>query len=148
MGQTRQLDIKIFRMTAAGHEDQFPLRRLTARSVIRKRTVAATRGNGRDAPKAGIKAKFVQIICLGRVRIEPDDRPCSAGVVVGEDATGARWYTVKRHAGLASAHAIGRRGVGAANRLKFSCQTTIVGRLSMTAAQAGPCPPLSASETA
>jgi hypothetical protein len=36
-----------------GHEDQFPLRRLTARSVIRKRTVAATRGNGRDAPLAG-----------------------------------------------------------------------------------------------
>jgi len=35
-----------------GHEDQFPLRRLTARSVIRKRIVAATRGNGRDAPKA------------------------------------------------------------------------------------------------
>jgi hypothetical protein len=28
------------------------LRRLTARSVIRKRIVAATRGNGRDAPKA------------------------------------------------------------------------------------------------
>jgi hypothetical protein len=27
---------------------------------------------------------FVQIICLGRVRIEPHDRPCSAGVVVGE----------------------------------------------------------------
>jgi hypothetical protein len=38
------------RMTQKGHEDQFPLRRLTARSVIRKRTVAATRGNGRDAP--------------------------------------------------------------------------------------------------
>src|SRR5438105_3185705 len=50
---------------------------------------------------------FVQIICLGRVRIDPDDRPFSAGVVVGEDATGARWYTVKRHAGLASGHAIG-----------------------------------------
>jgi hypothetical protein len=39
-------------MAAPGHEDQFPLRRLTARSVIRKRTVAATRGNGRDAPRA------------------------------------------------------------------------------------------------
>jgi hypothetical protein len=38
-----------------GHEDQFPLRRLTARSVIRKRTVAATRGNGRDAPRAAIR---------------------------------------------------------------------------------------------
>ena len=38
------------RMTQKGHEDQFPLRRLTARSVIRKRTVAAIRGNGRDAP--------------------------------------------------------------------------------------------------
>ena len=40
------------RRSASGHEDQFPLRRLTARSVIRKRTVAATRGNGRDALKA------------------------------------------------------------------------------------------------
>ena len=35
--------------SAMGHEDQFPLRRPTARSVIRKRTVAATKGNGRDA---------------------------------------------------------------------------------------------------
>ena len=39
-----------------GHEDQFPLRRLTARSVIRKRTVAATRGNGRDAPIPAVHA--------------------------------------------------------------------------------------------
>jgi hypothetical protein len=39
-------------------------------------------------------------------------------------------------------------GVGAENRLKFSCQPTIVGRPSMTAAQAVPCPPLSALETA
>ena len=43
----------------------------------------------------------VQIICSGRVRIEPD-RPCSADVGVDEDEAGARWYTVKRHAGLAS----------------------------------------------
>jgi ketosteroid isomerase-like protein len=50
----------------------------------------------------------VQIICFSRVRIEPDDRPCSAGVVVGEDAAGARW-TVKRHAVLASGHVIGRQ---------------------------------------
>ena len=42
-------------MAAPGHEDQFPLRRLTARSVIRKRTVAATRGNGRDAPKTAVR---------------------------------------------------------------------------------------------
>jgi len=33
-----------------GHEDQFLPLRLSARSVIRKQTVAATRGNGRDAP--------------------------------------------------------------------------------------------------
>jgi hypothetical protein len=32
------------------HEDQFLPLRLSARSVIRKQTVAATRGNGRDAP--------------------------------------------------------------------------------------------------
>jgi hypothetical protein len=41
-------------MSAMGREDQFPLRRLTARSVITKRTVAATRRNGRDAPKAAV----------------------------------------------------------------------------------------------
>src|SRR5262249_2463776 len=29
-------------------------------------------------------------------------------IVVGEDATDVRWYTVKRHDGLASGHAIGR----------------------------------------
>jgi len=44
------------RMSQKGHEDAFPLRRLTARSVIRKRTVAAARGNGRDAPKPVIPA--------------------------------------------------------------------------------------------
>ena len=52
---------------------------------------------------------FVRIICLCRVRIELDDRPCSAVVAVGEDASGARWYIVKRHAGLASGYAIGRQ---------------------------------------
>ncbi len=39
-------------------------------------------------------------------------------------------------------------GVGAANRVKFRCQPTNVGRLSMTAAQAVPCPPVAALETA
>jgi len=47
-------------MTQMGHEDQFPLRRLTARSVIRKRTVAATRGNGRDAPKAAVRGTEIE----------------------------------------------------------------------------------------
>jgi hypothetical protein len=32
-----------------GHEDQFLPPELNARSVIRKQTVAANRGNGRDA---------------------------------------------------------------------------------------------------
>jgi hypothetical protein len=36
--------------SVSGHEDQFLPLRLSARSVIRKQTVAATRGNGRDAP--------------------------------------------------------------------------------------------------
>jgi hypothetical protein len=35
-------------------EDQFVPPKLSARSAIRKQTVAATRGNGRDAPKAVI----------------------------------------------------------------------------------------------
>src|SRR6266478_875638 len=68
-----------------------------------------TTGKRRKRASSPACYSFVQIICLGRVRIEPDDRPCSAGVVVGEDATGARWYTVKRHAGLASGQAIGRQ---------------------------------------
>ena len=58
-------------------------------------------------------------------------QPFATVVVVGEDPTGARWYTVKRHAGLASGLTRSRSdgsGVGAANRLKFSCQPTIVGR--------------------
>jgi hypothetical protein len=46
---------RVLRTAGMGHEDQFPLRRLTARSVIRKRTVAATRGNGRDAPKTAVR---------------------------------------------------------------------------------------------
>src|SRR5580692_690019 len=63
-------------------------------------------------------------------------RPCSAGVVVGEDerARDGRlsngtpdWRPATRSDGS---------GVGAANRVKFRCQPTIVGRLSMTAAQA------------
>jgi hypothetical protein len=37
-------------MSEKGHEDQFLPPKLNARSVIRKETVAATRGNGRDAP--------------------------------------------------------------------------------------------------
>jgi hypothetical protein len=37
-----------------GHEDQFLPLRLSARSVIRKQTVAATRGNGQDAPIAAV----------------------------------------------------------------------------------------------
>jgi hypothetical protein len=37
-------------MSGTGHEDQFLPPNLNARSVIRKQTVAATRGNGRDAP--------------------------------------------------------------------------------------------------
>ena len=70
------------------------------------------RRNEEDAPKVGSRPardSFVQIILLGRVRIERDDRPCSADVVVGEDATGVRWCTVKRHAGLASGRAIGQQ---------------------------------------
>jgi len=39
-----------------GHEDQFLPPKLSARSVIRKQTVAATRGNGRDAPILAIRA--------------------------------------------------------------------------------------------
>ena len=39
-----------WRMTAKGHEDQFPLPRLSARYVIRQETFAGTHGNGRDSP--------------------------------------------------------------------------------------------------
>src|SRR3984957_13649626 len=39
-----------------GHEDPVPLRWLTARFVIRRRIVAATRGNGRAAPMADARS--------------------------------------------------------------------------------------------
>jgi hypothetical protein len=51
------------RMTASGHEDQFLPPKLSARSVIRKQTVAATLGNGRDAP----------ISVISRTAIEPPE---------------------------------------------------------------------------
>jgi hypothetical protein len=40
------------RQSGLGHEGRFSPPRLSARSVIRKRTVASIRGNGQDAPKA------------------------------------------------------------------------------------------------
>ena len=43
-----------------GHEDEFPLGPLTARFVIRKRTAAATGGNGRDAPIPAIRATVTE----------------------------------------------------------------------------------------
>jgi len=45
-----------------GHEDPFPPRRLTARSVIRKRTVGATRGDERDAPRADLSATPINFL--------------------------------------------------------------------------------------
>jgi hypothetical protein len=47
-------------MAASGHEDQFLPLRLSVRSVIRKQTVAATRGNGRDAPGAAVRAAMTE----------------------------------------------------------------------------------------
>jgi hypothetical protein len=37
-----------------GHEERFPLTRLSAGCGFRKETLAGTYGNGRDAPKAVI----------------------------------------------------------------------------------------------
>jgi hypothetical protein len=48
-------------MTARGHEDQFLPLRLSARSVIRKQTVAATRGNGRDAPIPAVRGTTIEL---------------------------------------------------------------------------------------
>jgi hypothetical protein len=106
-------------MAGMEHEERFPPTMLGAGYGFRKETIAGMSSNGRDAPTAGIKARVLFIRAdhlLGRVRIEPDDRPCSAGVVVGEDATGARWYTVKRHAGF---------GVGARDRTAAASATQI-----------------------
>jgi hypothetical protein len=47
---TSPIEQLIAEVGLGGHEDQFLPLRLSARSVIRKQTVAATRGNGRDAP--------------------------------------------------------------------------------------------------
>jgi hypothetical protein len=44
-----------------GHEEQFPPPRLSARYVIRKQTVAATRGNGRDAPIRVIREAAIEL---------------------------------------------------------------------------------------
>src|SRR5690242_20154446 len=99
-------------MTGKGHEERFAPTRLSGRSAFSEETFVgrvATKKMRRKRASRIARYSFVQIIYLGRVRIEPDDRPCSAGVVVGEDAMGARWYTVKRHAGLASGHAIAIR---------------------------------------
>ena len=38
-------------MTAEGHEERFPRRRLSAGCGFRKETIAGMRRNGRDAPK-------------------------------------------------------------------------------------------------
>ena len=53
-------------MAAMGHED--PFLPLTARSVIRKQTVAVIRGNGRDAPTAGHCSRFEQPLVLNALR--------------------------------------------------------------------------------
>jgi hypothetical protein len=50
-----------------GHEDQFLPLRLSARSVIRKQTVAATRGNGRDAPRAGARPEAKRLLAAKAV---------------------------------------------------------------------------------
>ena len=63
-------------------------------------TIAGGSGNDEDAPKAGIKASVLLVRADHLFGSRPDDRTCSAGVVVGEDATGARWYAVKRHVGI------------------------------------------------
>jgi hypothetical protein len=39
-----------------GHEERFPPRRLSGRCGFRKETIAGMRRNGRDAPKAAIRA--------------------------------------------------------------------------------------------
>ena len=83
-----------------GHEDQFPRPRPNGRCPFSYPTSAGASGNGKDAPKAGIKASELVVRAdhlLGRVRIGPDDCLCSAGVVVGGDATGAR-YTLSNAA--------------------------------------------------
>jgi hypothetical protein len=42
------------RTAGMGHEDAFPPTTLSNRSRVGKPTFAGTRGNGRDAPKAGV----------------------------------------------------------------------------------------------
>ena len=43
-------------MTAKGHEDRFPPPRLSDGCGLRKETITGMRLNGRDAPKAAIRA--------------------------------------------------------------------------------------------
>ena len=78
---------------AGGVQPVRPQPRLSGCCRFAQGTLAEAHGNGRAGKRASRPAcySFVQIICFGRFRIEPDDRLCSAGVVVGEDAAGARW---------------------------------------------------------
>ena len=47
-------------MDPMGHEDAFPRPRLSARYVIRKQTVAATRGNGLDPPIPAVHGTAIE----------------------------------------------------------------------------------------
>ena len=47
-------------MTNLGQEDQFVPPKLSARSVITTQTVAATRGDGRDAPEAVVSVTAIE----------------------------------------------------------------------------------------
>jgi hypothetical protein len=71
----------------------------------------------------------VRIICFGRVRIEPDDRPALAVLLWARMERARDGKTVRRHAGLASGHAIGRQRRGRCKSGKVPLPTDDRGKI-------------------
>jgi hypothetical protein len=57
-------------MVRKGHEDQLLPPKLSARFVIRKQTVAASRGNGRDAPIPAVREAVIELRGSDRGRVK------------------------------------------------------------------------------
>ena len=70
-------------MAPKGHEDAFLRPRLNARYRFGKGTLAGTRGNGRDAPKAAVPPKGVEEAKPTRSCRSP---PVKHGTPVSDDA--------------------------------------------------------------
>jgi hypothetical protein len=62
-------------MTPVGHEERFPLTRLSVGCGFRKETIAGMRRNGRDAPIPAVRADRCGANALGRKRSSANATP-------------------------------------------------------------------------